>query len=66
MLLADAVVFALGFYWLAMFAVLPDGSAGIGVEKAMTGGVLPFVFGDVVKLALAAAMVSAGARLVRR
>jgi biotin transport system substrate-specific component len=66
MLLADAVVFALGFWWLAIFAMLPDGSTGIGFAKAMTGGVLPFVFGDVVKLALAASLVSAGARLVRR
>jgi biotin transport system substrate-specific component len=66
MLLADAVVFALGFYWLAALAVLPDGAVGIGFDKALTGGVLPFVFGDVVKLALAACLVSAGARLARR
>ena len=33
---------------------------------AMTGGVYPFVLGDLVKLALAACLVSAGARLVRR
>ena len=32
----------------------------------MNGGVLPFVFGDIVKLALAASLVAAGARLVRR
>ena len=66
MLVGDALLFLLGFWWLAAYAVLPDGVTGIGIEKAMTGGVLPFVFGDVVKLALAACLVSAGARLVRR
>jgi biotin transport system substrate-specific component len=66
MLLGDALVFLAGFWWLAAFAILPDGVTGIGVEKALSGGVLPFIFGDVVKLALAACLVSAGARLVRR
>jgi biotin transport system substrate-specific component len=66
MLLGDAVVFLLGFGWLAGFAVLPSGATGIGVAAAATGGVLPFVFGDILKLALAAAAISAGARLVRR
>jgi biotin transport system substrate-specific component len=65
MAVGDALVFLLGFCWLAAFAVLPD-ATGIGVEKAIAGGVLPFVFGDVAKLALAACLVSAGARLVRR
>ena len=66
MLIGDAIVFLLGFCWLAAFAVLPNGASGIGAEAAMNGGVLPFVFGDIVKLALAASLVSAGARLVRR
>ena len=67
MIVADALVFALGFYWLAIFAVIPSAeTTGIGFAKAMTGGVIPFVFGDVVKIALAACLVSGGASLVRR
>lgn len=66
MLLGDAVLFLLGFGWLAWFAVLPNGAIGIGPEAAFVGGVAPFVLGDLVKIALAASLVSAGARLVRR
>lgn len=58
MLLGDAIVFALGLLWL--------GSV-IGWDKpVLSYGLYPFIFGDLVKLALAAALVSAGARLVRR
>ncbi len=39
---------------------------GIGAAAAFTNGVLKFVLGDLLKLALAAAAVSAGVRLVRR
>jgi biotin transport system substrate-specific component len=57
MLLADAVVFALGLTWL--------GSV-IGWDKPVLElGLYPFILGDLVKLALAACIVSAGARLVR-
>jgi biotin transport system substrate-specific component len=66
MLVGDAIVFALGFVWLAWFAVLSSGGSGIGMAAAFSGGVLPFILGDLVKLALAAALVSAGAKLVRR
>jgi biotin transport system substrate-specific component len=58
MLAGDVVVFALGLLWLG---------AVIGYDKPiLTYGFYPFVLGDLVKLALAAALVSAGARLVRR
>ena len=58
MLLGDAVVFALGLLWLGTV---------IGWDKpVLEWGLYPFVLGDLVKLALAAALVSAGARLVRR
>jgi biotin transport system substrate-specific component len=58
MLLGDAIVFALGLAWL--------GSV-IGWEKPVLAlGLYPFVLGDLLKLALAAAAISAGARLVRR
>jgi biotin transport system substrate-specific component len=66
MLAGDAIVFLLGFAWLAAFAVMPSGAGGIGATAAMTGGVLPFVFGDIVKVALAASIVSAGGRLLTR
>ena len=66
MVLGDAIVFVLGFMWLAWFAALSSGGHGIGTASAFSAGVVPFILGDLVKLALAAALVSAGARLVRR
>ena len=66
MIAGDAVVFLLGFVWLAWFATMSSGAVGIGAAAAFSGGVLKFVLGDLVKLALAAAIVSAGGRLVRR
>ncbi len=66
MVLGDAIVFVLGFAWLAWFAALASGVHGIGVASAFSAGVVPFLLGDVVKLALAAALIAAGARLVRR
>jgi biotin transport system substrate-specific component len=58
MLLGDAVVFAFGLLWLGTV---------VGWDKPIfEWGLYPFVLGDLVKLALAAALVSAGARLVRR
>lgn len=66
MLLADAILFALGFAWLAWGVPMPSGGAGIGVQKAFAGGVAPFLIYDLVKLALAASLVSATSRLVRR
>ncbi|MEL6751192.1 MAG: biotin transporter BioY, partial [Pseudomonadota bacterium] len=57
MLVGAAAVFALGFLWLSTF---------IGAEKAFAAGVLPFVLGDVVKIALASGIVAAAWSLVRR
>jgi biotin transport system substrate-specific component len=58
MVLGDALVFAFGVLWLGMV---------IGWDKPVLNyGLYPFILGDLVKLALAAAIVSAGARLVRR
>ena len=65
MLIADTVVFALGFAWLAWFAVLPDGAAGIGPAKAFAGGVAPFLLGDLLKVALAACPIPAAWQLIR-
>jgi biotin transport system substrate-specific component len=58
MVVADAVVFVLGLLWL--------GSV-IGWDKPVLQlGLYPFLLGDIVKIALAACLVVAGARLVRR
>ena len=50
MLAADAIMLAMGFAWLATL---------IGVEKAWLGGVVPFIVPDLIKVALAAALVPA-------
>ena len=50
MLAANAIMLAMGFAWLA---------ALIGVEKAWAFGVVPFIVGDLIKVALAAALVPA-------
>jgi biotin transport system substrate-specific component len=47
LLVGDAIVFVLGYAWLAYFL----GDAG----KALELGVLPFLFGDACKIALVAA-----------
>jgi biotin transport system substrate-specific component len=57
MALGTVVFFALGVAWL---------SALIGVEQAIAAGLLPFVPGAVVKLALAAATLPAAWYLVNR
>jgi biotin transport system substrate-specific component len=50
MLVAEAVMMAMGFAWLATL---------IGPEKAWLGGVVPFIVPDLIKVALAAALVPA-------
>jgi len=50
MVVADAVMLALGFAWLATL---------IGADKAWTFGVVPFIVPDLIKAALAAALVPA-------
>jgi biotin transport system substrate-specific component len=56
----DAVLFAMGFVWLAFFATLSSGAVGLGASAAFTKGVLPFLLGDALKIALAAFLVPAG------
>jgi biotin transport system substrate-specific component len=50
MLVAEVVMMAMGFAWLAML---------IGPEKSWQFGVLPFVMGDLIKVGLASALVPA-------
>ncbi len=57
MAVAAASILALGFAYLASF---------IGAEAAWNVGVLPFILGDAVKVAIAALLVPAAARLLRR
>jgi biotin transport system substrate-specific component len=51
------VIYGLGFAWLSML---------IGSDKAFTFGVLPFVYGDALKIALGAALLPAAWWLVGR
>ena len=57
MLAGIAVLFAMGWAWLAF-------GFGLGAEKAWLGGVQPFVLGDLIKIAIAALAVPAGMKLL--
>ncbi len=54
---AIAVIYAGGAAWLALF---------VGVHQALVAGVLPFVAGDLVKAALACALLAAHRRRLQR
>jgi biotin transport system substrate-specific component len=60
MLVGDIIVLTAGFVWLAFVAQLSSGATGLGVEGAWVGGVAPFLLADLVKTALAAALIRAG------
>lgn len=66
MLAGDLAIFALGFAWLAFFVPIADGAVGRGIGFAWDKAVLPFLLPDLVKLALAAALITAGSTLVTR
>lgn len=57
MLAAEVVILGMGFLWMAYL---------FGVEKAFTFGVGPFIVADILKLALAAAIVPAVGSLLKR
>ncbi|TPL82333.1 biotin transporter BioY [Mesorhizobium sp. B2-3-14] len=57
MLVAEGVMMAMGFAWLAML---------IGPEKSWQFGVVPFIVGDLIKVALAASLVPAVWSLLER
>ena len=57
MLIGEIVLFALGFIWLAQ---------AIGVERSWQAAVAPFIVPDLVKIAIAALLVSGGWALLRR
>ncbi|TIO07239.1 MAG: biotin transporter BioY [Mesorhizobium sp.] len=56
-LVAEIVMMALGFAWLALL---------IGPEKSWQFGVVPFIVGDLIKVALAASLVPAVWSLLKR
>ena len=57
MLVAEVIMMAMGFAWLATL---------IGPEKSWQFGVLPFIVGDLIKVALAATLVPAAWSLLKR
>ncbi|MER9196484.1 biotin transporter BioY [Mesorhizobium australicum] len=57
MLVAEVVMMAMGFAWLALL---------IGPEKSWQFGVVPFIVGDLIKVALAASVVPAVWSLLKR
>ena len=58
MLAGDILVLAIGFAWLAFVAQLASGAwGGIGYERAWLGGIAPFLLADLIKVALAAALI---------
>lgn len=65
MIVADVVVFAMGFVWLAAFAHLGS-KTGLGFSTAWAKGVVPFLLGDLLKIVLAAAALPAAWGLIRR
>jgi biotin transport system substrate-specific component len=66
MVVGEVIMMALGFAWLAWFATLSSGAVGLGVDKALAGGVTPFISGDLLKIVLAALLVPAAWSLLRK
>lgn len=64
MVIAEVVMLALGFIWLAWFASLSSGATGLGTAKAWAGGVSVFLLGDLLKIVLATLAVPAAWSLV--
>lgn len=57
MLAGAGIIFGLGFAWLGFLFTTSTG-ATLGADYAFTNGVLPFVLGDLVKIAIAALAVA--------
>ncbi|NDH94976.1 MAG: biotin transporter BioY [Planctomycetia bacterium] len=56
MIIGNIVIYALGAGWLGSF---------IGFEKALAAGVMPFLYGDAVKIIVAAGLMPLAWRLVK-
>ena len=57
MMIGNLIIYVAGASWLASF---------IGAQKALTAGVFPFLYGDVLKLAVAAGLMPVAWRLVKK
>ena len=57
MMIGNVVIYVAGASWLASF---------VGPEKALAAGVLPFLYGDVLKLAVAAGLMPVAWRLIKK
>ncbi|MDP3600250.1 MAG: biotin transporter BioY [Bosea sp. (in: a-proteobacteria)] len=66
LVVAEVVMMALGFGWLALGAQMAAGTTGIGFAKAFAFGVQPFILGDLLKLALVACLARAGWSVLQR
>lgn len=64
MLLASLLIYAVGVTWLG-FALSGAGRYG-GVWAVLQAGMLPFLLGDLIKAAIAAALLPTAWRLIRR
>jgi biotin transport system substrate-specific component len=58
-LLANATILACGLFWLAFVAHIGTSSHGIGMGEAWSKGVAPFIFANILKAMLAAAILPA-------
>ena len=65
LLLGNIIIYAFGVPWLANWAPAGDGVA-FGWSAAYKTGVQPFILGDLVKLAFAAALLPAGWALLQK
>ena len=65
MVVADIVVFAIGFGWLALFAQLSSGAQGLGFATAWTV-IQQFILADLLKIALVALAIPAAWGLLER
>ena len=57
MALGEVVIYSVGVPWLAFY---------LGLGGALSGGLLPFIPGDVIKLVIAAAVLPSGWRMLSR
>lgn len=62
---ADVAILACGWAWLA-YGLPLHGGLGMGAQKAFAVGIQPFLLGEAVKVALAAALVPATVALAER
>jgi biotin transport system substrate-specific component len=66
MLSGLAIIFVSGLSWIAFFARPVSGGSPVGLAAALATGLYPFLFADIVKLAIAAGLVPAVWRVIGR